>query len=165
MRTIRILMLAVVLLAGAAATAAAGDAPGGIELRATAEVEVPVAADDGAVTIHREPAVKVVPGDEVVYTMHYRNAADDAADDVVITNPLPAHMTLMRTGGLPPAVSLTFSVDGGRTFGALGRLEVSGQDGRPRPATAADCTHLRWNFTRPLAPGETGSVDYVAQLQ
>jgi uncharacterized repeat protein (TIGR01451 family) len=163
-RTIRILTLAVVLLAGAAATAVA-DAPGGVELRATAEIEVPVTGDDGSVAVHREPAVKVVPGNEVVYTMHYRNASVDAAEDVVITNPLPVHMTLMRTGGLPPEVSLTFSVDGGRTFGALARLQVPGPDGQPRPATAADCTHLRWNFTRPLAPGETGSVDYVAQLQ
>jgi uncharacterized repeat protein (TIGR01451 family) len=155
----------VVLVIAVVAAAATGGASGGIELRATAEVEVPVTAPDGTVAVQREPAEKVVPGDEVIYTMHYRNASRAAADNVVITNPLPAHMLLMRTGGLPAQVDLTFSVDGGHIFGALAQLKVTGPDGRPRPATAADCTHLRWNFTRPLAPGEAGTVDYVAQLQ
>ena len=97
--------------------------------------------------------------------MHYRNAAGATAEDVVITNPIPEHMTLMRTGDLAPDLALTFSVDGGRSFGALAELQVIGPDGRPRPASAADCTHLRWSFQRPLAPGEEGRLDYVAQLQ
>ncbi len=162
-KTIRILMLSVVLLAAAASAHA--DQPGGIELRTTAEVEITAEQPDGTVAVRRETAVKVIPGDEVVYTMHYRNGAAAAAEDVVITNPLPEHMLLMRTGGLPSGLSLTFSVDQGANFDALARLEVSGEDGRPRPATAADCTHLRWSFQRPLAPGETGAVAYVAQLQ
>lgn len=145
--------------------AARADAAGGVELTTTAEVEVVAENPDGTISVSRESALKVVPGDEVVYTMHYRNAAAEVAEEVVITNPIPEHMTLMRTGGLAPDLTLAFSVDGGRSFGALADLQVVGADGRPRPATAADCTHLRWSFQRPLAPGEEGQIDYVAQLQ
>ncbi len=163
MKKIRIPLLSVALLLATASAWA--QEPAGIELRATAEIEVAAEQPDGTVVVSRKEAVKVVPGDEVVYTMHYRNLAADEAQDVVITNPIPEHMHLMRTGGLPPELVLSFSVDGGGSFGALADLEVLGEDGRPRPATAADCTHLRWSFQRPLAPGEAGQVDYVAQLQ
>ena len=157
--------LLLVILLFAAFGAARADAAGGVELQTTAEVEIVAENPDGTVSVSREEAQKVVPGDEVVYTMHFRNTADDAAEDVVITNPVPEHMTLLRTGRLAPGLHLTFSVDGGRSFGALAELQVVGADGHPRPATAADCTHLRWSFQRPRAPGEAGQVDYVAQLQ
>jgi uncharacterized repeat protein (TIGR01451 family) len=157
-------LLPVILLLAAFGATAAG-AAGGVELQTTAEVEIVAENPDGSVSVSRETALKVVPGDEVVYTMRYRNSAEDAAEEVVITNPIPEHMTLLRTGRLGPDLSLTFSVDGGRSFGALADLQVVGADGRPRPATTADCTHLRWSFRRPLAPGEEGQVDYVAQLQ
>jgi uncharacterized repeat protein (TIGR01451 family) len=157
------LLLVILLLTAFGAVSA--DAAGGVELQTTAEVEIVAENPDGTVSVSREAAIKVVPGDEVVYTMRFRNTADDAAEDVVIINPVPEHMTLLRTGRLAPDLNLTFSVDGGRSFGALAELQVTGADGRPRPATAADCTHLRWSFRRPLAPGEEGQVDYVAQLQ
>ena len=136
-KTILILMLSVVLLAAAAAAHA--DQPGGIELRTTAEVEITVEQPDGTVAVRRETAVKVIPGDEVVYTMHYRNLAAAAAEDVVITNPLPEHMLLMRTGGLPPGLVLTFSVDraGASTPWPASRSPArTVGPGRPPPPTA-----------------------------
>ncbi len=135
-----------------------------IDLVSTAEVETVLTAADGSVTTERIPAGKVIPGEEVIYTVHYENAGGEPAADVIITNPIPKHMHLLRTDGLQPDVHLVFSVDGGRSFDALARLEITGNDGRPRPATAADCTHLRWVFERQLEPGEAGAVSYVAQL-
>ena len=135
-----------------------------IDLVSTAEVETVLTAADGSITTERIPAGKVIPGEEVIYTVHYENAGAEPADDVIITNPIPTHMHLLRTDGLQPDVHLVFSVDGGRSFDALARLEITGNDGRPRPATAADCTHLRWVFERQLEPGEAGAVSYVAQL-
>ncbi len=137
----------------------------GIELRTQAEVEVTVETADGNLETRREPAAQVVPGDEVIYTMHYRNDGAERADDVVITNPIPEHMQLLRTAALEPGLDLSFSVDGGQFYDALARLEVTGEDGRLRPATASDCTHVRWTFQRPLEPGEEGHVTYTAQLQ
>ncbi len=135
-----------------------------IELQSTAEVESVSTGEDGRAVVARTPALKVIPGDEVFYTVHYRNTGEDRAEDVVITNPIPAHMNLLRTDGLQPGCTLVFSVDDGQSFDALSRLEVTGNDGRPRPATAADCTHLRWVFERQLEPGEVGAVSYLAQL-
>lgn len=136
-----------------------------VQLESRAEIETVVENADGSVTVQREPAAKVVPGNEVFYTMRYRNGGGDQAEDVVITNPIPEHMVLMRTGALAPGQRLVFSVDGGRVFDDLAKLRVTDSTGRSRPATAADCTHLRWVFERALEPGETGAVGYVAQLQ
>ncbi len=158
LRTITLLPL---LLLAATAFAANG----AVELVSLAEIEHVVKNADGSVTIQRQPASKVVPGDEVIYTMRYRNTGADPADDVVITNPLPEHMLLLRTDALPAGMTLTFSVDGGLAFDALSRLSVTDIHGRLRPATAADCTHLRWEFEYALDPGEAGAIGYVAQLQ
>jgi uncharacterized repeat protein (TIGR01451 family) len=135
-----------------------------VELQSTAEIERVSEGNDGSVVTTRQPAIKVVPGDEVFYTVHYRNAGSDPVEDVVITNPVPEHMHLLRTDGLRPGCTLVFSVDDGQSFDALSRLQVTDANGRPRPATAADCTHLRWVFERELEPGEAGAVSYVAQL-
>jgi len=158
-------LLVALLLLVLVGPAVAADDTEGVELRSIAEVEVLTENDDGTVDRTRETAAKVVPGDEVIYTMHYRNLGGDAAEDVVITNPIPQHMLLLRAGGHAPGMMLEFSVDEGRSYDALARLEVTGRNGRPRPATASDCTHLRWVFQRPLAAGEEGQVSYVAQLQ
>ncbi|MCP4573752.1 MAG: DUF11 domain-containing protein [bacterium] len=156
-----LIMVPVLILAGHAVALA----DGAVELQSLAEIETVVEHDDGSVTVQREPASKVVPGDEVFYTMRYLNGGADAAEDVVITNPIPEQMMLMRTGALAPGQRLVFSVDGGHVFDNLAQLRVTDSTGRSRPATAADCTHLRWVFERALEPGETGVVGYVAQLQ
>jgi len=156
-----LILVPVLMLFGAAAALA----DGAIELTSVAEIETVVENADGSITVQREPAAKVVPGDEVFYTMRYTNGGTDPAEDVVITNPIPEHMVLMRTEALAPGQQLVFSVDGGSVFGALAKLNVTDSTGRSRPATAADCTHLRWVFERTLEPGEAGAVGYVAQLQ
>jgi len=153
-----------ILLAGLLILAVPCLATAQIELQSTAEVETVTTGADGIPVTARTAAVKVVPGDEVIYTVHYRNSGTDHAEDVVITNPVPEHMHLLRTDGLQPGCTLVFSVDDGQSFDALSRLEITGNNGRPRPATAADCTHLRWVFERQLEPGEAGAVSYVAQL-
>lgn len=152
------------LIAGLLVLALPCAATGEVELQSTAEVETVATGEDGRAVTTRTPAVKVIPGDEVVYTVHYRNTGAELAQDVIITNPIPEHMHLLRTDGLQPGCTLVFSVNGGQSFDALSRLEVTGNNGRPRPATAADCTHLRWVFERQLEPGEAGAVSYVAQL-
>lgn len=154
-RTLTVLFFALVLPCVAVAQ---------VELQSTAEIEKVAQEADGSVVTSRAPAVKVVPGDEVFYTVHYRNTGSGPVDDVVITNPVPEHMHLLRTAGLRPGCTLVFSVDDGQSFDALSRLQITDANGRPRPATAADCTHLRWVFERQLEPGEAGAVSYVAQL-
>jgi hypothetical protein len=59
---------------------------------------------------------------------------------------------------------MTVSVDGGKTFAALGKLAIANPDGTTRPATWRDCTHVRWNFETPLSPGQKGTFHFRAGL-
>ena len=159
------LLLLLVLLAIPGTLAAAGEqAIGTIELRSEAEVEISVSLDDGTLVNRRVPATKVIPGDEVIFTLHYRNFGTEPAENVFITNPVPQHMELQGAADLPAGLGISYSVDGGRSFGAMSQLKTTDSAGGERPAVPSDCTHLRWTFEKPLEPGAQGSVNYTALL-
>jgi hypothetical protein len=60
---------------------------------------------------------------------------------------------------------VTFSVDGGKSFAAKESLKVLGEDGALRAALPTDFTHIRWQFEKPLAPGETRAVSFSARVE
>ena len=43
-------------------------------------------------------------------------------------------------------------------------LAIANADGTTRPATWRDCTHVRWNFDKPLSPGQKGTFRFRAGL-
>jgi len=161
MRITQILVIAAVAVLCASGALAAG---GQVVLKAAAETEREVVADDGTVTLVRSEAARVTPGDEVIYTVFYENSGSDAATDVVITNPVPAHMACNEITEVDQ-VRITASVDGGQTFDLAANLTVVETDGAERPAELADYTHIRWSFTDSMAPGATGQVAFRAILQ
>ncbi len=108
-------------------------------------------------------ANKVVPGDEVVYTVSFANISDAPADNVVITNPLPAELSYVDGSAFGPGAEVQFSVDGGASFAAADELSVM-DNGSERPATADDFTHIRWVIRNEIAPGAQGIAQFRARL-
>ncbi len=165
LRALMVLPILACLFCVAGALAQSDDpASGTLELRAVAEVEVVQDNPDGTRSVRRIPADVVVPGDEVIYTLVYNNQGAEAADDIFITNPIPEHMEFRRAADTPAWLETAYSVDGGRVFGPLSDLTVTDSNGQSRQAAPEDCTHIRWHFHRPLAPGESGQVSYTTQL-
>lgn len=161
-------LIAIALLVPApvlAGVAAAEPEQGSVELRTIAEKEVRVVTESGEVELRRVPAAKVVPGDEVIYTIQAKNISADPVSDIVITDPIPEHTTYRDGSATRRGSEITFSVDGGTTFAAPEKLQVTEADGAIRPATASDYTHVRWNFRDPLPPGESRSVGFRTKLQ
>lgn len=105
-------------------------------------------------------ATNVVPGDTLVFTTRFSNEGSDAVDDFVIVNPVPANLVLVDE---PEAVA-EVSVDGAKTWGKLDQLVVVENDGKERPATIEDITHLRWAFSQ-VSPGEAGQVNFNATVR
>lgn len=136
-----------------------------IELVAMVEQEVVETDERGEVVTKRVEASKVVPGDEVIYTTQYANVGDDAAENVVISNPIPEHMRFQPNSAFGEGSRVVYSVDGGVTFDVPEELEVVAEDGTVRAATAADYTHVQWVFDGAMAPGERGAVGFRAVLQ
>jgi uncharacterized repeat protein (TIGR01451 family) len=151
--------VAALLLAGTA-----GAQEGAIELKTRVEKRVMLRLADGRVEEKLLPAQKVVPGDVVAYTIDAKNVSARPAERVVITDPIPTHTRYVDGSAQAESAELAFSVDGGKTFDRPEKLQVTGPDGKRRPAVAGDYTHIRWVFARPLAPAESRSARFLAQL-
>ncbi len=164
--TLMILQMCAGLFCVAETSAQSSGAAGGeLTLRAYAEVEVMHENPDGTREKKRVSADTVVPGDEVIYTLIYDNRGAEPADEISITNPIPKHMEFHHATANPVWLETVLSVDGGQVFGPLTDLTVTDSAGQTRRAIAQDCTHIRWQFRKSLAPGESGQVSYITRLQ
>ena len=159
---IRMLGLGLALLVGhSLAGVAHAQEAGALKITNAVFQEVEVKAADGKVTRKLVPATKVVPGGEVVYEINYDNTGKAPATDVAITNPVPPQLTFVDVEGTPVT---SVSVDGGRTYGTLTALTVTGSDGQQRAAQPADVNHLRWVLAA-LQPGSKGKVSFRARVK
>jgi uncharacterized repeat protein (TIGR01451 family) len=113
-----------------------------------------------AVVSYEEPKL-VTPGDRLLFTLDYSNVSAKAADNFVVTDPIPQGVAFMGHESSGAQVS----VDGGKTFGPLASLKVADPSGSARQALPADVTHVRWSFTRPIAAGEHGELRFEAVVK
>ena len=151
--------IACLALLVASATAFAGQT-GSILVKTVAEQEQVITGADGARKTTLTPASKVLPGKEVVYTVTFENVGHDAANDVVVTNPVPEHTNYVPGSAFGPGTDLLFSADGGRSFASAAALEVHGADGSVRTAGPEDYTHIRFVLKNSLTPGAVAFARY-----
>ncbi len=109
------------------------------------------------------PVETVVPGDVVIYTTTVENISDQAADDIVVTSPVPEHLSYVAGSAFGPGMLIEFSVDGGVTYAAAEELTVD-EDGQSRAATAEDYTHILFELQDHLAAGAQGIARFRAKL-
>jgi len=117
-------------------------------------VERSKTADDGQKSIVLEEPNTVLPGDNLVFIVSYKNIGDQTATDFTVTNPMPR---AVRFAGSSNGAELV-SVDGGESWGSLPQLRISDSEGNQRPASMADVTHIKWNLKQTLAPGQGGKI-------
>jgi uncharacterized repeat protein (TIGR01451 family) len=144
--------LALIALLAPAAAIAAGD----VTLNSQVFVERAKQGPDGKTVIVREAPKVVTPGDRLVFEIAYQNKGTQPATGFSITNPIPESVAF--AGG--ETEGAVVSVDGGKTWGALASLKVPGADGKARPATQADVTHVRWAFSRAIPAGASGRTTF-----
>ena len=138
------MVLGIALVAGGHSRAGLAAAPSdALAVKAIAEVETKISLN-GRDTIKLKPADRVVPGDEVIYTLEIRNIGAVPVLAPSVRFAIPHHMRYIANSAAGPGASVSFSVDGGRTFDLPENLQVVGPAGQLRPATVADYTHIRW---------------------
>lgn len=153
---------AAALLATSGVTLAQQDS---IRLEHKAEQWEIVKDADGTERRELVEAARVLPGEEVLFTVSYTNVGAQPAEDLTITNPVPDHMDYVDNSASNGSASVTFSVDGGQTFGTPQELSVTGADGEQRMAAAAEYTHVRWVLDGDVAPGASGTVQFTAVVE
>lgn len=138
-----------------------------VELVTKAEREVEV-VEKGVKVKKVAPAQKMVPGDEVLYTVTYTNKTAKPAEKIAVTNPVPRHTRYKDGSAAGEGADITYSVDGGKSFATPDKLTVAIKDksGKDivRPASAAEYTHIRWLLKQNVAPGQSGSVRFRAAI-
>jgi len=157
--------LASLALAFAPLASVAAPEPGGVELKMEQFEEIVVVDKNGKQQTKLLPLVRATPGKEIVYFVNYANKGAKPAENVVVTNPVPAGLVYQPGSAQGAGARAEVSVDAGKTFGSLDKLTVPGADGKPRPAVAEDVTTVRWVVTTPVKPGASGKVTYRARLK
>ena len=146
-----------------AAVGAAQEAADRLTIKAIAEVESKSIAH-GREVIKLIPAYRVAPGDRVIYTLEVRNTGA-ALEAPVVVQPVPEHMRYVADSAVGPGAEVSYSVDGGRSFDRAENLKVLGKDSEPRPAVAADYTHIRWRLKNSLKANSVAFVRFRARVE
>ena len=140
-------------------------APGAVEVKSVAEVEVDVKTPAGKVEKKREAVKLATPGTTVIYTTQFKNISAKPAGNIVIVNPIPQNTAYVAGSAFGPNSDISFSVDGGKQFAAAEKLITKTKEGRERPALASDYTDIRWTYKGDLAPGKTGEAGFRAVIK
>jgi hypothetical protein len=155
--------VALCLLALATITAAQGaaDAAHDPKIRVTLIAEVAPKQPGGRM----KPADRLVPGNQVVYTLEIRNTTQMSRPPPTIDYPVPEHMRYLADSAVGAGAEVTFSVDGGRTYAPPENLFVVGTDGQKRAATADDYTHIRWQLKHILKGNSVAFARFLAVVK
>jgi uncharacterized repeat protein (TIGR01451 family) len=110
----------------------------------------------------------VHPGDVLRYTIASSNNGEMAAQNLLITQPIPAEMQyVLDSAKGNEQAQITYSIDKGETFVAEPMVEVTQPDGTVtlEPAPAESYTHIRWDFGSELAPAVAVNVNYEVAVK
>lgn len=117
-------------------------------------VERKVEKPDGKTAVLLEKPKTVLPGDNLVFVVKYKNVGKAPATDFSVTNPLPKAVAFNGTSDGAEIVS----IDGGKNWGSLSTLKYTRKNGEVRPALMSDVTHIKWKFNRTLSVGSEGKL-------
>ena len=134
-----------------------------ISIKTVAEVETRVIVA-GSEVVKLAPADRLVPSDQVIYTLEVSNTDTSAVSAPTVTYPIPQHMVYIANSAIGPGAEVSYSVDG-HTFDKPENLKVPATDGRLRTATPADYTHIRWQFQHALKANSTAFVRFRALVK
>jgi len=156
-------MIAALALAAPAVVLAQVAPPPAVALVSKIQVVKQVKDAGGKVQRELREPTSVVPGDPLVVWLTYKNGSAKPASSFVVNNPIPNQVEFTGLG--ENSGWGVVSVDGGKTFGALAALRVTGKDGKPRAAIPYDVTHVRWSFKQPIAPGTGGTLSFYGVVK
>ncbi len=114
-----------------------------------------------------EGEAKVKPGDVLRYTLSSENSGDKPAENLVLTQPIPAQTAYVIDSARANGATLTYSIDGGQTYTVEPTVEVTLEDGsvEVQPAPAEAYTHVRWDYGESLAPLSSVRAVYEVAVQ
>jgi uncharacterized repeat protein (TIGR01451 family) len=152
------------VLAAFSQPAARADEQSDIATELIAEVRENVSTTPGREVYRFAPARLLEQGQVVYYTLRITNQSTVPLRNVAVVQPVPVNTTYLADSASGPGAAVSFSVDGGKTFGPAGSLMIE-VEGSTRRAQASQYTHIRWQLRNPLAPGATALARFRATFR
>jgi uncharacterized repeat protein (TIGR01451 family) len=156
----RIAIIAFSAAAAALAVPVPAWAASPLELVGYVQIERTITDDKGESRIERIDPERVLPGERLIFGTRYANAGAAPVENFVVSNPVPAAVSV--AADVSPA--LTVSVDGGKTWGRLTDLQITDPGGETRPALPGDISHVRWIIPQ-VAPGASGQLEFPVTVR
>jgi uncharacterized repeat protein (TIGR01451 family) len=144
--------------------ARAEDEPPDVATELIAEVRENVSTTPGREVYRFVPARMLEQGQVVYYTLRITNQTSVPLRNVAVVQPVPANTTYVADSASGPGAAVSFSVDGGHSYGPAGSLMIE-VEGSRQLAQAAQYTHIRWQLRNPLAPGATALARFRATFR
>ncbi len=136
----------------------------GLKATQTVEVVTVTTGANGDDILTFAPATDVEPGQQVRYSLTYTNEGPEPAESVSLVMPIPAEVSYVEASVAGVPGSITFSADNGQTYAARDAL-MTGDGENNRVANASEITHIKWAFSAPIAPADSGAISYMAVLK
>jgi uncharacterized repeat protein (TIGR01451 family) len=134
-----------------------------VSLKTDAQVEQDYVDAQGKPAKRLAAPGKVVPGNEIVWTITATNTCAKPAEKVVIENAVPEHMVYVAESAVGAGTTITYSLNGSE-FAKQSELTVREADGKTRPARSDEIKSIRWLVSTPIAPNATTSARYRAKV-
>lgn len=139
------------------ATAVLASEPVELRTELVAEVRETLNVQDRPV-YRMVPATRLSQGQVVYYTVRITNPTPVSANNVVVSQKVPANTAYVEDSAVGPGAEIDFSIDGGVTYGPPENLKLD--DGTRAPPERY--THIRWRLRNPLAPGAVALARFRA---
>jgi len=134
-----------------------------VTLKTDAQMEQEYTDAQGKPAKRLVPPGKVVPGNEVIWTITATNTCAKPAEKVVVENNVPEHMVYVADSAMGVGTEITFSLNG-RDYAKLSDLKVT-EAGASRAARADEIKSIRWVYGSAFAANATGFVRYRAKVK
>lgn len=135
-----------------------------VKVEITAE-KIVLVEQNGKQIEKRVLATDVLPGDVIVYTLQYENKGDEAAQNVVLNDPIPQGTSYVVASAFSPAAEVSFSIDG-KTFknpSLLTYMVKKNGKTEQRKASPEQYTHIRW-LVKKIPAGKSGVVGFRVKV-
>jgi uncharacterized repeat protein (TIGR01451 family) len=125
-----------------------------IQLSSDIYVEKQQKLADGRSSVVLVTPKTILPGDQLIFVVNYKNIGAKPATGITVTNPIPRAIAFSGTSDGNEIVS----IDSGKSWGKLSQLRVTNADGTARAALMTDVTHIKWTMNQALAAGSVGKL-------
>lgn len=138
-----------------------------LSIEMTAAVQITSTDNNGERIVSYELTESVQPGAIISYTINYQNIGDQDAVGTSLVGVIPVNATYLESLDVDNDFEIQFSSDGGENFASPPFTFVSTDDNGNTASIEAgpdNYTHIRFTATTPVAPGISGNVSYLVQI-